>query len=87
MKRVRLKSHYRPNKELDKALCARAGGEWVDGHCIGAHCETCQCAPDWRGLSRSHRIPRSRGGENNLSNILIECYNCHSVYEKRPDLR
>jgi len=70
--------------KLDKVLCERAGGQWVDGKCLGAFCETCQGKGDWRGLSRSHIILKSRGGKDTLENILVECYPCHS---KRHNLR
>lgn len=74
-------------KGLDKALCIRTGGEWLDGKCHGALCETCHSRGDWRGLSRSHVINKGRGGKGTLDNIKIECYPCHEKYEKHPELR
>jgi len=64
--------------KIDKALCERAGGVWDGKHCECALCETCGGAGDWRGLSRSHIIPKSRGGKDTPENVLIECYPCHS---------
>jgi len=75
------------SKELDLELCVRAGGEWLDGRCLGALCETCGSAGDWRGLSRSHVIPKGRGGKDSFWNILIECYPCHEKNEKHPERR
>jgi len=66
--------------KIDKILCERAGGIWVDNRCNDALCETCHGLGDWRGLSRSHIIPKSRGGKDTTENVLIECYPCH---EKR----
>lgn len=71
----------------DKELCERAGGQWSDGRCHGAVCETCHGPGDWRGLSRSHIIPKGRGGRDTLENILVECYICHELYEKKPERR
>lgn len=50
-------------------------------------CMTCKRFPDWRGLSLSHIIPLSRGGKTDRKNCLMEDYNCHFRYEKRPELR
>jgi 5-methylcytosine-specific restriction endonuclease McrA len=42
---------------------------------------------DWRGLTLSHIIPLSRGGLTVKSNTVIECYICHSEFEKHPEKR
>lgn len=78
----------KPNKaKLDRDLCERADGQWLEGRCIGALCETCGGAGDWRRLSRSHIIPKSRGGKDTMENLLVECYPCHERYEKHPERR
>ncbi len=54
----------------------------------GEYCMTCHDKNrDWRGISLSHIIPLSQGGKTELDNVLLECYTCHSIYEKRPELR
>ena len=54
----------------------------------GEHCMTCKdINKDWRGISLSHIIPLSRGGVTSKDNCLLEDYNCHSRYEKKPELR
>ena len=80
-------TQYKTDKRLDKALCIRAGGEWIEGKCVSALCETCGSTGDFRGLSRSHIISKGRQGKNTLENILIECYPCHELYEKHPERR
>ncbi|MCJ7630885.1 hypothetical protein MUP77_00575, partial [Candidatus Bathyarchaeota archaeon] len=73
--------------KLDKELCEHAGGQWSDGRCQGALCFTCYGWGDWRGLSRSHIVPKSRGGKDSLINIVLECYLDHEKYEKHPERR
>jgi hypothetical protein len=53
-------------------------------------CEVCgmPVAPDrWPGFSRHHRLPRGRGGENRLSNLLLLCGSgttgCHGLLESQ----
>lgn len=54
----------------------------------GEHCMTCKDKyKDWRGISLSHIIPLSRGGKTTRANTLLECYPCHSKFEKHPELR
>ena len=51
-------------------------------------CMTCgNLRLDWRGLSLSHIIAKSRGGETTPVNCLIECYRCHEEYDKHPERR
>ena len=52
-----------------------------------SYCMTCDTTGDWRGLSLSHIIALSRGGKTERGNLLIECYPCHSRFEKKPELR
>ena len=55
---------------------------------FGEHCMTCNDRNrDWRGISLSHIIPLSRGGETSRDNCLLECLPCHINFEKRPQLR
>ena len=54
---------------------------------FGNICMTCDKKPDWRGISLSHIIPLSRGGETSRNNCLLECYPCHELYEKHPERR
>jgi len=53
----------------------------------GNKCMTCHQKPDWRGISLSHIIPLSRGGKTSRKNCLLECLNCHELYEKHPERR
>ena len=50
-------------------------------------CMTCCKRPDWRGISLSHIIPLGRGGKTTRENTILECYNCHTRFEKKPELR
>jgi len=55
---------------------------------FGEHCMTCKDERrDWRGISLSHIIPLSRGGKTERGNVLLECYVCHTKFEKCPELR
>ena len=55
---------------------------------FGEHCMTCKDKNrDWRGISLSHIIPLSRGGETSRGNCILECYPDHILYEKHPDNR
>jgi len=56
--------------------------ELIEEH--GRICMTCGRNPDWRGITLSHIIPLSRGGETSRENCLLEDYICHS---KRHGLR
>ncbi len=55
---------------------------------FGEHCQTCNDKHrDWRGISLSHIIPLSRGGQTTKSNCILECYPDHELYEKKPETR
>ena len=55
---------------------------------FGNHCMTCNDKyRDWRGISLSHIIPLSRGGETSCKNCLLECYPDHELFEKHPENR
>ncbi len=64
-------------RKLKQELIAETGGR----------CQTCGGTGDWRGLSLSHKIPLSRGGKTTRENAILECYPCHELYEKKPELR
>ena len=54
----------------------------------GEHCMTCgDKYRDFRGISLSHIVPLSRGGETSKKNCILECYPDHDLYEKRPENR
>ena len=54
----------------------------------GGHCMTCNDVNrDWRGISLSHIVPLSRGGQTTEANTLLECYPDHELYEKHPENR
>ena len=42
-------------------------------------CENCGNRPDWRGISLAHRIPLSRGGKTEKSNVRLLCFKCHAT--------
>ena len=76
------------SKKLDKLLCERAGGTWVEGkRCEGHLCETCGSNGGGWDLERSHIIAKSRLGKDTEENILIECRVCHERFEKKPEAR
>ena len=54
---------------------------------FGDKCMTCHNKPDWRGISLSHIVPLSRGGETDKTNAILECYPDHELYEKHPENR
>ena len=85
MKRVYIKRYSKKQRiELKKRWELKA--ELVREH--GEHCMTCKDRQrDWRGISLSHKIPLSRGGETSKENCLLECYPCHELYEKHPERR
>ncbi len=72
--RLELKKRYELKAELVKEF--------------GEHCQTCKDQyRDWRGISLSHIIPLSRGGETSRKNCLLECGFCHDRFEKHPERR
>ncbi|KKL92298.1 hypothetical protein LCGC14_1886070 [marine sediment metagenome] len=83
------RSRIKPRSDKQKAEIAKRQelkAELIEEY--GEHCMTCQDKDrDWRGLSLSHIIPLSRGGETSRKNCLTECYICHDKYEKKPELR
>jgi len=72
-------------QEIELALRQKIKAELTKE--FGSHCMTCGKLPDWRGISLSHIIPLSRGGKTERGNVLLECYVCHTKYEKHPELR
>ena len=54
---------------------------------FGNRCMTCGSTGDWRGISLSHIIPLSRGGQTTRENCPLECFTCHDKYEKHPERR
>jgi hypothetical protein len=96
LKRNPMKRHFnvRTPEELTeyKAVCLRAGGEWVGNRCIGGKCEDCDDKNlDWRGHQFSHEIHRKLGGRhgemrkiiNHRSNIKYRCAVCHDLKDGR----
>jgi len=53
----------------------------------GNVCVTCGGTGYPFGLTLSHIIPLGRGGITSRENCLIECINCHELFEKHPELR
>ncbi len=51
------------------------------------HCMSCAGTGFPLGLTLSHIIALSRGGQTTRENCLIECYPDHTRYEKKPELR
>ncbi len=85
MKRVAIKRYsVRQLTELHKRWALKA--DLIKE--FGEHCMTCKDKNrDWRGISLSHIIPLSRGGETSRKNCLLECYPCHEEFEKHPERR
>jgi len=77
MKRVGLNKISRKHAEEIK-LRQSLKQQLIDEY--GSICMNCHGKyQDWRGVSLSHVIPLSRGGETSQSNCLLECYPCHSL--------
>ncbi len=54
----------------------------------GNHCQTCHdLNRDWRGITLSHIVPLGRGGKTVRSNVLLECFPDHELYEGHPEKR
>ncbi len=39
----------------------------------------------WHFLEVHHRVPRERGGGNDLDNLVVLCSSCHRLLHERPD--
>lgn len=82
------KRHPTP-PEVYQEVCLRSGGEWVEGICIGGHCEDCHDRyRNWRGLQFSHTKHRGMGGTTNpeihsAKNIKRRCAVCHDKLDGR----
>ena len=73
-------------QEVELALRQELKAELIKE--FGEHCMTCKdLHRDWRGISLSHIIPLSRGGKTTRENCILECYVCHTKFEKHPELR
>jgi len=44
----------------------------------------CELCGSGKNLQRHHIIPRSKGGGDNLSNLMTVCVDCHSKIHGRP---
>ena len=84
MKRTRLNPvSKKQSREL--MLRSRLKKELIEE--VGNLCMTCGSNGGILGLSLSHKIPLSRGGQTDRNNCLIECDDCHRKYEKHPERR
>jgi len=73
-------------RKAELALRRRLKAELIAEH--GEHCMLCHDKyRDWRGITLAHIIPLSRGGLTTKENTDLECFPCHSYFEKRPELR
>ena len=72
-------------QKIENARRVKLKRELIEEH--GEVCMTCGRNPDWRGITLSHIIPLSRGGETSRENCLLEDYICHERFEKRPERR
>jgi hypothetical protein len=43
-------------------------------------CGNCGKSPDWRGLSTHHLKFLSRGGSNQIDNLILICGKCHNHF-------
>ena len=84
MKRTPLRQVSNKQK-VELARRAKLKKEYIEE--TGGHCHTCGSTGDWRGLSLSHIIPLSRGGQTTRENTRLECFPCHLKFEKKPELR
>jgi len=48
---------------------------------INGRCQECGNLPDFRGLSKHHKEFRSRGGSDDIENLIWLCGKCHSRKE------
>jgi 5-methylcytosine-specific restriction endonuclease McrA len=63
------KKQAKRNRELSKITPPEDG-----------KCQQCHELPDFRGLAKHHIVLRSRGGKDNLDNLLWVCGSCHSEF-------
>ena len=76
------------SKKMDAELLKRRQLKMSLIYEHGEVCMTCNNEyKDWRGISLSHIIPLSRGGNTTRDNCLLECFPCHELYEKHPKRR
>jgi 5-methylcytosine-specific restriction endonuclease McrA len=45
--------------------------------CVDAHCAYCREPVDLNNSSLDHKTPKSRGGTNSLSNLVLACRRCN----------
>jgi 5-methylcytosine-specific restriction endonuclease McrA len=72
MKRTPLRKISDKQKERNKKLAQIEPP--ADGRC-----QECGNLPDWRGLSKHHKLFRSKGGTDKLDNLIWVCFRCHSL--------
>jgi 5-methylcytosine-specific restriction endonuclease McrA len=41
-------------------------------------CEVCHSPGDWRRLAIHHKVMRSKGGKDEMNNLILLCGKCHS---------
>ena len=49
------------------------------------HCDLCGIAADQKALEVDHILPRSKGGDDDLSNFQALCYSCNAMKRDRDD--
>lgn len=49
----------------------------------GGHCGYCGCILDFESFTADHLIPRSKGGGNELSNLMACCKTCNRSKSSR----
>ncbi len=49
------------------------------------HCELCGISAKEKALEVDHIVPRSKGGEDDISNLQALCYSCNSMKRDRDD--
>ena len=54
---------------------------------LGAVCMTCGARPYFPPIALSHIIALSRMGKTERGNVVLECNDCHILYEKKPETR
>ena len=77
-KRKQQKATYDKNRR--KILLQNKFSRWgIDYRVIKLKCTRCGF-DDFRGLRAHHKLPRSSGGKEEISNLEILCANCHAIH-------
>ena len=75
------------NKSSDKGKAEIKKRQVLKAWLIAEYGERCMECGKWGWVDLSHIIPLSRGGKTTKENCELLCRDCHSKFEKKPELR